>query len=339
MAARDAVRDVAGRASHTPLNARGVRTRAAEEDSVMDGAAAQARTADTPYTRRARYWSVRDAFAQKHAPVPRHVFAAECERAFAETTPSGLIDMDLSAVLGAPGPATLPFVLARYVRLNPGAPLLHRLKATSETYYVIAGAGRTSNRADAIAWKEGDVFCFPGGGESRHEAETRAVLFLVTDEPQLAFLGAAPPAPGEAPTEPTHWPAEAIAAAVEDAYRELTDADPGKAVLFSGAKMDRWRTVNPLMTIAINTLEAGATQRPHRHNAAALTLPLDCEGCSSTIEGEQVAWVRHAVMVTPPGEAHAHHNRGPARMRSIVVQDGGLHYFGRTMDFAFTDDA
>jgi gentisate 1,2-dioxygenase len=68
-----------------------------------------------------------------------------------------------------------------------------------------------------------------------------------------------------------------------------------------------------------------------------LTLCLQGEGVYSLVDGERKDWRQHAVMVTPPGAPHSHHNEGDARMESYVIQDGGLHYYTRTTGFAFVD--
>ena len=44
----------------------------------------------------------------------------------------------------------------------------------------------------------------------------------------------------------------------------------------------------PMVNTAINTLEAGGDQRPHRHNGAAITLAIEGEGIHSMIEDEKV---------------------------------------------------
>ena len=95
------------------------------------------------------------------------------------------------------------------------------------------------------------------------------------------------------------------------------------------------RNVLPMMVAAINTLEAGGDQRPHRHNGVAITLALEGEGVYSLIEGQRIDWVTGAAQVTPAAELHSHHNRGSARMRSLVIQDEGLHYYTRTPGFSW----
>jgi gentisate 1,2-dioxygenase len=61
------------------------------------------------------------------------------------------------------------------------------------------------------------------------------------------------------------------------------------------------------------------------------------EGCYSVTEGERIDWAKHAVFVTPPGETHEHHNTGGQQARFLIVQDGGLHYHARTMDFGYDE--
>lgn len=285
-----------------------------------------------------RYYSVAEAFAIKHPPVPSHVFAAERDRALDPATPTGLIVMDLSARIGTPMTCTTPLLMARYVRLNAGEALATDLVAGSELYYAMRGAGRSTAAGAGIDWQAGDVFVLPGGGGTRHQGGPEGgVLFQATDEPLLAFLGLRPAPAGESPVVPMHYPAARIAAEVERCYGLLAEGETGTAVLFSQSRMDRWRTANPSMTIAINTLEPGKVQPPHRHNSAALTLPTGGSDVFSIVEGKRVDWQPDAVMVTPPWDSHSHINEGTARMYSIVVQDGGLHYYARTMNFTLVE--
>ena len=93
----------------------------------------------------------------------------------------------------------------------------------------------------------------------------------------------------------------------------------------------------PTLTLAVNQLPPGDFQRPHRHNSAAVTLSIQGENCYSLIGGERIDWQEHAVMVTPPGDVHSHHNDGDAQMICLIVQDGGLYYHCRTMGFEFAE--
>ena len=300
---------------------------------------AEAPRADSEFARRARWFHSGNAFNLKLPAVPRHIFLAERDRAFDPASPTGFIPLDLSAALNAPFPCTLPLVLTGYVRVRAGESLATRFQAATEIFVALQGEGRIENGGDAIEWRAGDVVLMPGGGETTHRAGSEdAVLWAVNDEPYLRFADAAPPARSAAPVEPTHFRAEEIRDQLMKVHAMPgAEALAGFALLLSSAKMERRRSIAPLMTLALNSLPGGLVQRPHRHNAAALTLCVAGERCHSVIEGERVDWSRHAVMVTPPGEMHAHHNEGDDLMLSWVIQDGGLHYHTRTMDFAYAD--
>ena len=127
-------------------------------------------------------------------------------------------------------------------------------------------------------------------------------------------------------------------AELEGVYRPPDVARfPGYAVVLSHAGLEHTRNIHPTMTLALNSLPPGASQRPHVHNSMALTLCLQGEGCHSIVAGERKEWSPHAVMVTPPAAPHSHHNEGCERMRCLIVQDGGLHYHARTIGFAYAD--
>ena len=298
-----------------------------------------ARRADTSYTRRARYFDSSNAFALKYQPVPCHQFLAERDRALDPATGTAVIPLDLSAELGTEFPATTPLILTRYLRIRPGEELTTRLKASGELYYLIAGSGATSKGADRIAWGPGDVFCLPGGGATTHRAgDVDCVLWEISNEPELAFEHLEPPAPENAVTGAVHYPAAEIAHQLERVGEKLKGQKiAGLALVFSSVDQARSRNVLPSLTLAVNQLPPGDFQRPHRHNSAAVTLSIQGKGCYSMIGGRRVDWQKHAVMVTPPGEVHSHHNEGDEQMVCLIVQDGGLYYHCRTMGFEFAD--
>ena len=298
-----------------------------------------ARVADTPYTRRARYFDSSNAFALKYPPVPCHQFLKERDRAFDPATGTAVIPLDLSGPLGTEFPATTPLILTRYLRIRAGDTLATRLKASGELYYVIAGSGETRNGNDRIAWGEGDLFCLPGGAESTHRAGgSDCVLWLITNEPELAFEHLEPPAPDNAVTGAVHFPAAEIAYQLERVGDKLKGQKiAGLALVFSSTEQARSRNILPSLTLAVNQLPPGDFQRPHRHNSAAITLCMQGKGCYSMIGGQRVDWQQDAVMVTPPGDVHSHHNDGDEQMMCLIVQDGGLYYHCRTMGFEFAD--
>ena len=92
----------------------------------------------------------------------------------------------------------------------------------------------------------------------------------------------------------------------------------------------------PTLNCAINTLEAGQDQRPHRHNGVAVVLAIQGQGVHSMVEGKRIDWVDGAVQITPPAALHSHHNRGVERMSCLIFQDEALHYYTRTPGFSFT---
>jgi gentisate 1,2-dioxygenase len=299
----------------------------------------RAMIADTPYTRRARYFDSANAFALKYPPVPCHQFLAERNRALDPATGTAAIPLDLSDRLGTEFAATTPLILTRYLRIRARDTLRTQLKASGELYYAIEGSGETSNGADRIAWGPGDVFCLPGGRESNHVAgDADCVLWLITNEPELAFEHLEPPRHGNAVTGPVHYPAAEIAHQLKRVGEKLKgQRAAGLALVFSSAEQARSRNVLPSLTLAVNQLPPGDSQRPHRHNSAAVTLSIQGKNCYSLIDGKRVDWQEHAVMVTPPGDVHSHHNDGDQQMICLIVQDGGLYYHCRSMGFEFAD--
>ena len=291
----------------------------------------------TDHTSDALYYDPANAFDFRWPPVPRRQFRDARDAAFDATAPSGLIPLDASDALETPYPATTPSLLAQYVRLRAGESLETFQRASGEVYYVMHGTGRSGSGADTVFWEEGDLFCFPAGEDTVHSAgDADSLLFCVSDAPLVAFQGLRPSLRGETPIGMVHWPASEIEKRLETVYgRERTGDEAGRAVLFSSRGLAPARNILPMMVAAINTLEAGGDQRPHRHNGVAITLALQGDGVYSLIEGERIDWVTGAAQITPATELHSHHNRGDKRMRSLVIQDEGLHYYTRTPGFSW----
>ncbi|MCR9175833.1 MAG: cupin domain-containing protein [Alphaproteobacteria bacterium] len=296
--------------------------------------------AETTAQARARFFNSGNAFNLKMPKVPRARFDAARDAATAEQAATGLYPMDQSAAIGCPFPATTPLVLARYLRIAAGDSLATRFTASGEVLYVISGAGRTQISGETMAWGPGDVMVLPGGQNPVHKAaeDSPAVLWCVTNEPALAFEHLAPPAPGDAAVDPVHYTAAEIERQV-DVLTSLPEAEgqAGVALIFSSERTADSRNAMPSLTLAMNTLEPGTRQRAHVHNAAAITLAIEGDGCFSMIDGERITWSQYATMITPPAEVHSHHNAGPAPARFLIVQDGGWHYHARTMGFAFRE--
>jgi gentisate 1,2-dioxygenase len=279
-----------------------------------------------------------NAFSVKIPKVPCHLFEEERLAALDEATPAGAIVLDLSARLGLAYPATTPSLLARYLILDDNSDVELSTNATGEMYYVASGHGVSSTGDLGLEWQAGDVFCMPGGGTTTHRAGNgRALLLQCTDEPMLNFLGVRPRDPADGVIKPTLYRGSEIDLILKDVHSRAGADVAGKAVFCTTPVGEATSTVTPMMVGVINTLEAGGDQRAHRHNAVALTFCIQGEGCHSIIEGQRVDWRKFGVMVTPPTEAHSHHNRGQVLMRSFVMQDSGLYYHTRAVGFAYCE--
>ncbi|QRG04623.1 cupin domain-containing protein [Xanthobacter dioxanivorans] len=285
---------------------------------------------------RARFFNSGNAFNIKLPPVPGGLFTAEPARALLADASTGFIACDQSAALGCAFPATTPLMLARYAVVAPGGRLAVDFCATGSIWYVIAGAGQADCAGERLAFGPGDVLLLPGAPAEIRAGAGRVVLWVVTNEPQLALDGDLPPDAAHRPVAPVHYPAAEIARQVEIIYDHAQNAETsGIALIFSCDTQAAARNILPSLTLSLNTLPAGEHQRAHRHNSAAITLVVQGEGCHSLVDGARCPWSPWATLVTPPGAPHSHHNGGGERALFLIVQDGGLHYHARTMGFSF----
>jgi len=291
-----------------------------------------------PARARARFYAPEVAFDRPVPKVPAAVFWAERQRAFAPDAPTGFVPLDQSSALGSPWPATTPTLLARYIVVRAGDHFAHRLASSGEVYYVIRGSGDTRCKDEGFTWAAGDAFCLPGGERVEHRARDAAILMQVTNEPELSYLRAEPDMGLAAAIQPTLFPAEEIDTYLRNVHgRNGEQLAAGKSVVLLSGMMEERRLTTPTILAAINTLEAGADQRPHKHSSVALTLSIMGEGVYSQVDGQKVDWLPDTMFVTPPGAVHSHHNRGADMMRSFVAQDTGLHTQLRTTNFSWTD--
>lgn len=307
--------------------------------SIADMPAQRARAPETPAQKRALYFNTGNAFNLKLPVVPDISFTEEPARALDRNSPTGLFPCDRSAEMGMSYPATTPLVLARYARIRAGETLKTQFVASGVIFYVIAGSGSTVCGDERIDWNPGDVFILPGGPELAHAAGAGdAVLWIVTNEPQLSFENLRAPADGQAPTEAVHFPADEIWRQIQVLYDVGRGNDiAGSALIFSSTRQEAIRNVLPTLTVAMNSLPAGATQRPHRHNSVAVSLVIEGDGCYSTIDGRRKDWAPWATTITPPTSVHSHHNGGDKLAKFLIVQDGGIYYYTRALGFEFAE--
>jgi gentisate 1,2-dioxygenase len=269
-------------------------------------------------------------------------------RRFAPGSPgtTGIVELDLSDVLGTPWPATSPALLASFVNVAAGSSVRTAPVATSELFFVVRGEGDTTVDEGTLVWGTGDLFVLPNGLAAEHRAATDAVLYRVTDEPLLAHLGVAPTRRRFRPTHFTRDELEReldrVAAAPDAAARNRI------AVLLGTAEQAQTLTVTHTLWAMLGLVPVGAVQRPHRHQSVALDLVVDCRpGCYSLVgdriepsSGEivdpvRVDWEPGAAFVTPPGLWHSHHNESGRAARILPIQDAGLHTYLRSLDIRF----
>jgi gentisate 1,2-dioxygenase len=287
---------------------------------------------------RGRFFNTGNAFNVQLPPVPDHLFTAEPVAALDPRAPTGLIACDLSQQLACPFPATTPLVLARYARIRSGETLTTEFAASGIICYVICGAGSTDGGAECIAWNTGDLFILPGGRAYTHAAAADAVLWMVTNEPQLAFEHLRPPADGDAPTAIVHFTADEIARQIDFIYEiGRTEEIAGSALIFSSAEQEASRNILPTLTVAMNSLPGGQSQRPHIHNSVAVSLIIKGAQCYSVMNGRRKDWAPWATSITPPTAVHSHHNGGNEQAMFLIVQDGGIFYHARAMGFEFAE--
>lgn len=295
--------------------------------------------ANESHARDAIFYVPEGAFDRGLAPVPAYQFVQEQRQALSSGADTGLIVLSLSQVLELAWPATTPAMLARYAIVKAGATLAHEFQATGEVHYVVRGSGSTRAGDVTMNWQAGDVFVLPGASRTCHTAQEDSVLFIVTNEPELSYARVRAPDPAHnTAVAPAYFSAARIDESLGLVHAQKgPQRTAGKSVIFSTTPLARMRTVMPSLTAAVNTLEPGGDQRPHRHNAAALTLAIEAEGVYSMVNGQRIDWIPFGLMVTPPQAVHSHHNRGPHMMKSLVLQDGALYYQLRNAGFAWTD--
>ena len=307
--------------------------------SISDLPVQRAASPATAAQARALYFNTGNAFNQKVVEVPDQSFTDEPARALNPDSPTGLTVCDRSQQLGTAYPATTPLVLARYARVRAGESLHTEFVASGVVMYVIVGSGSTTCGKEQISWQAGDIVVLPGNVLHLHSAgAVDAVLWIVTNEPQLAFEHLRGPAEGDAPTDLVHFPAQEIERQVDLLYRIGRGNDiAGSALIFSSTRQEASRNVLPTLMVAMNSLPPGASQRAHRHNSVAVSLVIAGEQCHSMVDGRRKDWAPWATTVTPPTAAHSHFNGGEKWAKFLIIQDGGIYNYTRALGFEFAN--
>lgn len=293
-----------------------------------------AQAAESSAQGRARYFNSANAFNLKLPEVPMGVFITPIElaRRIAQTA---WYACDQSDRLGSKWAATTPFMLARYGWIQPEETLRADFITSGLICYVIEGNIDVSVAGETLQAHPSDALLLPGICSITATATAPALVWVVTDEPFLAHHGLQPDSRHTNPA-PVHFKSQDISRQIDLIYDAVADAGTsGMAVAFSCEAQEARRNLLPALTLSLNTMPPYSSQLPHRHNSAALTLVLTGEDAYSTVDGKRCDWSSGATLVTPAGAPHSHHNDGAGRADFLIVQDGGLYYEGRTMDFAF----
>jgi quercetin dioxygenase-like cupin family protein len=307
--------------------------------NIAEMPAQRASSAASAAEARGRFFNTGNAFNMRLPPVPDHLFTEEPLQAMDPATPTGLIACDISDVLTCAFPATTPLVLAHYARIRARETLETDFVASGVIAYVITGAGTTKCAGEDIAWRTGDLLILPGGELATHTAgDADAVLWVVTNEPQLSFENLRAPAPGQSPTDVVHYRGDEIARQIDLLYEVgRGEQIAGSALVFSAERQEATRNILPTLTVAMNSLPGGMVQRPHRHNSVAVSLVIKGDRCFSVIDGKRKDWAPWATTITPPVSVHSHHNGGNEMAMFLIIQDGGIYYHARAMGFEFAE--
>lgn len=325
-------------------------------------------------------WSQRSAgemheYAKNSDPpmtqIPVHVFPAKMH----ETGPSRIIPLDLSAELQLSYPATSPNLMASFVRIVQGEETETSMQAaTSESFYVIRGQGKSWTREGEVTWQTGDLIVLPFLGASlapvctgadsaaqcvRHLCESSdrhggCALYWVHDEPLMKYLGAAPSA-GSRRFEPTLFRGSDMVQEVMGLSN--VDAATGqvknrRGILLGNRATTQTKTLTPTLWSLLNVIASNSSQRAHKHNSVALDLAVDggepgtvhtkmgrsLDASGEIVDSISVEWASGGVFVTPPGWWHSHHNSGQRDAWVLPMQDAGLYTHQRTLDIRFADE-
>ncbi|MGZ0714910.1 cupin [Pseudomonas palleroniana] len=274
--------------------------------------------------------------------VPYHNFPAS----LCDSGPSRVVPLDLSEALGCEGPATGPGLCANFIRLNAGDSLTLQPNATSQVFYVIAGAGKVTQGEHTLEWSKGCFMALPGLLGACFSATEDARLYYVHDEPLLRYLGVT------RSTDrflPTLYPAQTANAKLREAADDPRAQDRSRiSILLGNRNFPQTRTVTHVLWAMYGILPAGSIQKPHRHQSIALDFIVDCPaGCYTLVGTEldadgqirhpvRVEWAPGLAFVTPPGYWHAHFNESGQEAFLIPIQDAGLQTYLRSLDIRFS---
>ena len=282
-------------------------------------------------------------------PIPYRCWGPELHA----SGPSAIFPLDLSAELGAVGPATSPGLAAHFIRIDAGEGVKAAANATSSLFFVLSGDGHCQRAADAngsgetVAWREGDLFVLPAGPAPLLQASSNSVLYWVHDAPLLDYLGVVPSSPR---FETTHYPGPWLKQELQTLAADPSSARSNRlSLLLANRDLPSTRTVTHVLWAMYGMVPAGASQAPHRHQSVALDLIIDCDPGCYTLVGTELAddgtivnpkridWQAGGAFITPPGHWHAHVNESSRTAYLLPIQDAGLKTYLRSLDIRFAE--
>lgn len=251
---------------------------------------------------------------------------------------------------------TSPNLDAHFIHIFPGDPYsFPRCACTSHWFYVIRGRGVYTHKKDPRTISEGDVFVLPNepGFSLRVEAaEIPVVLFYVTDEPLLRYLGCSVDG---ARFKAQFFPSRVLKEKISALSHHHPDSRPNRLGFLLGnpATAASTKTITHVLWTLLNRLPKRSAQRPHRHQSIAIDLCVSGGGIGDvyTLMGPvlgvdgwvqdpiRIDWKNGGVFITPPGWWHSHHNDGDEDAVVLPVQDAGLYLYQRTLGIEFSAES
>lgn len=139
------------------------------------------------------WWTETDGFQEPTSSTRDSEFVftwTETRERLDATSPDehGRVRIELGAGV-ADGVPAMPTTALFMEDVAPGARIDTLRSTASQIVTCVSGSGVTTVGEETIAWSRGDVLAIPSWTWYRHEAETDAVLFTVSDEPVQSKLG------------------------------------------------------------------------------------------------------------------------------------------------------
>ncbi len=263
-----------------------------------------------------------------------------------EINETKIIPLDLSDKLQTKYMATSPTLLANYVHINANDEIKTSINASSQSFFVIRGSGKTITKDGVLSWKKGDYFALPYSEDLIHQSDEDTAFYWVHDAPLLRYMGA------KAKSEQC----KAVYFSYEELSKELAlvnRQNEGKdlnrnGILLGNIDTPLTKTVTHSMWSLYNLLPANTKQKAHRHNSIALDYCVFAGKDTYTLIGEKVdsdgniinptkaIWKSGSAFVTPPNWWHSHHNDGDENAIVLPVQDAGLQTYLQTLNIQFS---